>query len=60
MKNIEKSIIDAEDLMLAIQNGVATGEMIKNNAEVAHDFLESALFDFADLCNMVKEKQYEN
>lgn len=48
-KNIEKSMFDAADLMEAITNGAATGEMIKNNAEVAHDFLQSALYDFTQL-----------
>jgi hypothetical protein len=48
-KNIEKNINDAADLMEAITNGAAAGEMIKNNAEVAHDFLQSALYDFANL-----------
>lgn len=48
-KNIEKNITDAADLMEAITNGAATGEMIKNNAEVAQEILESALYDFAEL-----------
>ncbi|MBC3797159.1 hypothetical protein [Acetobacterium tundrae] len=51
-KNIEDAIVAAEDCVEAIRNGAAsTDEMVKNNAEVAHDFLESAMFDFADLCN---------
>lgn len=50
-KNIEAAIITAEDCMEAITNGAAsTVEMIKNNADVAHDILESALYDFTELC----------
>lgn len=49
-KNIEAAMFDAADLMEAITNGAATGEMIKNNAEVAQDFLNSALYDFTQLC----------
>lgn len=48
-KNVEVAMFDAADLMEAITNGAATGEMIKNNAEVAHDFLQSALYDFTQL-----------
>lgn len=57
MKSIESAIVVAVECIEAIENGdVKTPEQIENNAEVAKDFLQEALCNFAQLCNMVEVK----